>query len=186
MNIAVLLPYKENYSRKLAGAVSIFVNDTNKYSKFKNKIRVYGFTDEDRYLKNYINLKLKKKLFTSTSSQYIKNFLKTVKTKKIDILEVHNRPHYIQYLQELRNSKKILYFHNDPLNMQGSSTVKERLKLIDNTDKIIFNSNWSKSRFLIDLPQNLYHNNILVVHQSTSKTSINFKNKKKIFLLLEN
>ena len=64
--------------------------------------------------------------------------------------------------------------------MHGSTTIKERLKLIDNTDKIIFNSNWSKSRFLIDLPQNLYHDNILVVHQSTSKTSVNFKNKKKI------
>ena len=47
MNIAVLLPYKENYSRKLAGAVSIFVNDTNKYSKYKKKINVYGFTEED-------------------------------------------------------------------------------------------------------------------------------------------
>ena len=180
MNIAVLLPYKENYSKKLAGAVSIFVNDTNKYSKYKKKINVYGYTEEDNHLKNYINLNLKKKLFTSTSSQYVKNFLKTVKKKKIDILEVHNRPHYIEYLQELKKTKKILYFHNDPLNMQGSTTVKERLKLIDNTDKIIFNSNWSKYRFLIDLPQNLYHDNILVVHQSTSKTSVNFKNKKKI------
>ena len=82
MNIAVLLPYKENYSRKLAGAVSIFVNDTNKYSKYKKKINVYGFTEEDNHLKNYINLNLKKKFFTSTSSQYVKNFLKTVKAKK--------------------------------------------------------------------------------------------------------
>ncbi len=180
MNIAILLPYKENYSKKLAGAVSIFVNDTNNYSKFNKKINVYGFTEQENHLKNYINLNLKKKLFTSTSYQYVKNFLKIIKTKKIDILEVHNRPHYISYLEELRNTKKILYFHNDPLNMQGSTTVKERLKLIDNTDKIIFNSNWSKSRFLIDLPQNIYHDNILVVHQSTSKTSINFKNKKKI------
>ena len=27
MNISILLPYKENYSKKIAGAVSLFVND---------------------------------------------------------------------------------------------------------------------------------------------------------------
>ena len=40
MNIAILLPYKENFSKNYAGAVSIFVNDTNKLSKFKKSIKV--------------------------------------------------------------------------------------------------------------------------------------------------
>ena len=44
MKIAILLPYKENFSKKSAGAVSIFVNDTSKLSIFKNKINVYGST----------------------------------------------------------------------------------------------------------------------------------------------
>jgi len=39
MKIAVLLPYKENYSKKSAGAVSIFVNDTNNLSKFKKETK---------------------------------------------------------------------------------------------------------------------------------------------------
>ena len=29
MKIAILLPYKENFTKNNAGAVSIFVNDTN-------------------------------------------------------------------------------------------------------------------------------------------------------------
>ena len=40
MNIAILLPYKENFSKNFAGAVSIFVNDTNKLSKFYKTIKV--------------------------------------------------------------------------------------------------------------------------------------------------
>ena len=35
MNIAVLLPFKENFSKQNAGAVSLFVNDISLYSKFK-------------------------------------------------------------------------------------------------------------------------------------------------------
>ena len=44
MNIAILLPYKENFTKKSAGAVSIFVNDTIKLSKYKKNIKVYGYT----------------------------------------------------------------------------------------------------------------------------------------------
>ena len=61
MKISILLPYKENFSKEYAGAVSIFVNGVNKYSKFKSNIKVYGNTDYSNLLsKNYINLPLKK------------------------------------------------------------------------------------------------------------------------------
>ena len=46
--------------------------------------------------------------------------------KKSDIVEVHNRPNYIKNLISLK-SKLILYFHNDPLTMDGSSKIKERI-----------------------------------------------------------
>ena len=58
MNISILLPFKENYSKKIAGAVSLFVNDTSNVSKFKQSIIVYGSTNRKDFLsKNYINLK---------------------------------------------------------------------------------------------------------------------------------
>ena len=180
MNIAVLLPYKENFSKNKAGAVSIFVNDTNKLSIFKNKITVYGSTSSKIRLKNYTNINLKKKIFFSTSNQYLKNFTKFIHNKKIDILEVHNRPQYINFLDKISNFKKILYFHNDPLQMQGSITIAERINLLNKTDIIVFNSNWSKSRFLIDLPNSINLEKIRIVHQSTSKTNVNFKKKKKL------
>ena len=180
MNIAILLPYKENFSLKSAGAVSIFVNDTNQLSIFKKEIKVYGSTEDKFTLKNYINVSLKKKIFSSTSTQYIKKFITLAKDKEIDILEIHNRPNYIDYLDDFFICKKILYFHNDPQDMQGSKSVDERINLLNKTDKIIFNSNWSKSRFLESLPHILNFDKINVIHQSTSKVKINFKKKKKI------
>ena len=44
MKISILLPYKENFSPFYPGAVSLFVNDTLKLSRFKRNIKVYGNT----------------------------------------------------------------------------------------------------------------------------------------------
>ncbi len=180
MNICILLPYKENFSKTSAGAVSIFVNDTNKLSTFRKNIKVYGFTEDKTILNNYINIPLKKKFFSSTSNQYLKNFIESVKNNKIDILEIHNRPHYIKKLERIKNCKKILYFHNDPLKMQGSISIKERLYLLKKCNKIIFNSNWSKQRYLYKLGEVFNNDKLDVVHQSTSSTKINFKKKQNI------
>lgn len=180
MNIAILLPYKENFSHKSAGAVSIFVNDTNQLSIFKKNIKVYGSTKDRITLKNYTNINLKKNFFYSTTAQYIKKFIKLTKDKKVDILEVHNRPNYINYLDNIFKCKKILYFHNDPQDMQGSKSIDQRINLLNKADKIVFNSNWSKSRFLESLPYTLNFDKISVIHQSTSNVKINFKKKKNI------
>ena len=53
MKISILLPYKENFYPIYPGAVSLFVNDTTKISKFRNNITVYGNTD----FKNIFKLK---------------------------------------------------------------------------------------------------------------------------------
>ena len=44
MKISILLPYKENFSPIYAGAVSLFVKDTTKLSRYKEHITVYGNT----------------------------------------------------------------------------------------------------------------------------------------------
>ena len=180
MKIAILLPYKENFSKDSAGAVSIFVNDTNRLSKFKDNIKVFGSTTSKSILKNYINLDLKKNFLLSTSSQYLNIFTKLIQKEKIDILEIHNRPHYINSLHKVLHCKKVLFFHNDPLKMQGSTSINDRINLLRKTDKIIFNSNWSKSRFIIGLTKNIDIKKINVIHQSTSKTKIDFNKKEKI------
>ena len=182
MKISVLLPYKENFSSEYAGAVSIFVNDTSKESRYRKNITIYGSTKFKKKLSsNYINLPFKKEFFKSTSKVYVYNFLKEEKKKISNIIEIHNRPSYVNIIYPQTKAKLILYFHNDPLEMNGSKSKRERINLFNKTEKIIFNSNWSKQRFIKNIDK-IYHKSkkLEVIYQSTNKTKVNIKNKKKI------
>ena len=98
-----------------------------------------------------------------------------------DIIEIHNRPNYIKYLEKIQNKKLILYFHNDPLSMNGSKSTNDRVYLLNKIDKILFNSEWSQERFFIGIDnKNLLKQKTSVCYQSTNKVKINFKNKKKL------
>ena len=123
MSIAILLPFKENYSSNLAGAVSLFINDINNNSKFKKHTKIYGSTIQKKFLsKNYINIDIKKNYFKSSNVSYVKKFLKIINKEKPKIIEVHNRPAYIKYIKKEYSNSLFFYFHNDPLSMDGSKT----------------------------------------------------------------
>ena len=182
MSIAILLPFKENYSSNLAGAVSLFINDINNNTKFKDLTTIYGSTTSREYLsQNYYNIKIQKNFLKSSNISYVKEFLKLIRKKNTKIIEVHNRPIYVKYIKKEFNNKIFFYFHNDPLTMDGSRTLEERLFLINNIDKIFFNSKWSQERFFLNFRNpKLYIDKTTVCFQSTNKVDINFPNKKKI------
>ena len=181
MKISILLPYKENFSPNYAGAVSLFVKDTVINSKYSNSTYIFGNMDyKVPFLKNYININLKKSFLQSNSKNYIKKFLEKEKKINSDILEIHNRPNYVKYLNNIKDKKIILYFHNDPLSMNGSISIKDRLYLLNNIDQILFNSKWSQKRFFIDIENDeLLKQKTSVCYQSTSVTKIDFRKKKK-------
>ena len=182
MRISILLPYKENFSPTYAGAVSLFVKDTTKISKFKKNITVYGNTDlKNIYKLSYKNIVLKKKLIQSGSRIYVEEFLKHEKKTPSDIIEIHNRPNYFHLIHEKTKKQKIvLYFHNDPLTMTGSRSISDRKKLLENASKIIFNSHWSRKRFLQGVEgMTLNSEKINVIYQSTSTVKVNLKKKEK-------
>ena len=182
MTISILLPYKENYSPQYAGAVSLFVKDVTKVSSYKKNIMIFGNTVSNKKLsKNYVNLDLNKKLFQSTSKIYIRSFLDAQKKINSDLVEIHNRPNYVKLIKKEFINKLFLFFHNDPLTMNGSKTIGERIYLLNNLDKIIFNSKWSQDRFFVGLSErnNLMHKTS-VCYQSSSKTKVNFNDKEKV------
>ena len=184
MKISVILPYKENFSPTYPGAVSLFLKDTIPLSKFKKNIKVYGYTNfKKKLLKNYENLEFKKFFFKSSSKSYIKKFLEHEKTKKSKLIEIHNRPNYIDELYKY-NQNLVLYFHNDPLKMKKSISLKDRKSILEKTQLVIFNSKWSRNRFKKGLKIKDFKNKLKVIYQSTNKKKINFKNKKKIIIFV--
>ena len=67
--------------------------------------------------------------------------------------------------------------------MNGSKNVEDRLFLLNNIDKILFNSKWSQKRFFIDIEnENLLKQKTSVCYQSTSRVKINFKRNKNYFI----
>jgi len=182
MKISILLPYKENFTKKNAGAVSLFVDQTTKVSQYKHDITVFGNTLFKDYLdKSYKNIDFNKKIFRSSSKIFVDNFLKNENVINSDIIEIHNRPNYIKSIIKKYQNKIFLYFHNDPLSMDGSSTIKDRLYLLRNVDRLIFNSQWSKKRFFVNL--DVDYTNLEKFHvcfQSSDKIKVDFKQKEKL------
>ena len=182
MKISILLPYKENFTKNYAGAVSIFVHSVNKESKYKSSIKIYGNTNYKNYLsKNYVNIPYRKKIYQSSSRIYVNNFIELEKKRKSDIIEIHNRPLYLKYFSELKGRNFVFYFHNDPLTMSGSISVSERIFILNFCKKIIFNSEWTKSRFFSELGKFYYNSEkVEVIPQSTSRAKVDLSKKEKI------
>ena len=183
MKISILLPYKENFSPTYPGAVSLFVFETSKKSIYRKNITVYGSTKlKKKFPIKYKNISLINIPLTSQTKNYVNKFIKIEKEKNSSIIEIHNRPSYVKIISSQINKRVIsLYFHNDPLSMDGSKSINDRKFLLKQCYKIIFNSNWSKKRFLQGLENKFVNSNKLAVfYQSAEKGSLKLiYNKKK-------
>ncbi len=158
IKIATILPYKENYTYTKASAASLWVSEFFRKSKFRTSNYIYGHTKYKDFLsKNYINIDLKniKSKIKSATKEYSKKLIKKFKKQNYDLIEIHNRPLILKEIIKYIDSRYIIYFHNDPLSMKGSKTIKERLNIISNVEKIIFVSEWTQKRFFINLDDKL-------------------------------
>ena len=185
MNIATILPYKENYTSNGAGAVSLWIKDFMRDSKYKKNVSVFGSTTNKNYLtKNYININFPaiNSRFYSTTKEYSKRIIIKLKKSHFDIIELHNRPVMVSDFVKKINSKIILYFHNDPRTMKGAKTVNDRIILLNSVDKIIFISNWIKKKFFEGLP-NLSENKTQVIYHSIDPVTKNTKKNKQIIFV---
>ena len=177
MKIAIILPLTDNFSKINAGAASLFVNEVN---DFKNSnIKVFGSTNYKDFInkKNYINIKNLNSLPYGKNSHYSKKLINIFKKKKFDLIEIHNRPQIFNHIKTEINSKLVIYFHNDPQTIRGSITPNERANLLAKADKIIFISEWIKSRFF----ENINYKNsdkTDVVYHGVNKAKNKFKKEK--------
>ena len=165
--IAILLPYKEQYTDTKAGAASIWVKDYFLESKLSNNTLVYGNLEKKYkpFTKNFKSLNLKGK-FIKKNITYTMLLYDEYLKKKFSIIEIHNRPESLLYLIEKKVSSKLIFiFHNNPQDLRGSSSVKERMFIAENTDQIYFVSNWVKKKFFEGLPYQ-YRNNCDILYPS--------------------
>ncbi len=171
--IAELLPNKEDFSLNKAAAASIWVTDYNQ-GDIVNKQLIFGISSSSPLSKNFINLK--KNNLINNSYFYIKNFISKL-PKSIKVIIIHNRPHFFFILKKkYPEIKFILVFHNDPNTLRGSRSIKEKIDILQNCDKIIFVSSYVKNRFYYNI-NNLLPTKGEVIYPSTNYHNHNFKKK---------
>ena len=177
--IAIILPYKEIYSNKNAGAASIWLKDYNNLSTLSKETIIYGNLDKGikPISSNFKNINISNTTFSKTKA-YINFFYKDYLKYKYEIIEIHNRPEYLNFLINKNVKAKLLFFfHNNPKEIRGSKTVKERLKILENTDNVFFVSDWTKKKFFSDLPFKT-KSNVDILYPSIKKVN-KFNSKKK-------
>ena len=98
-DIAILLPYKENFTENKAGAASIWVKDYLNKSKLKKRSIVYGNLEDSSkpLLRNFKNLKIGNS-FVKKNISYTDKLYKEYIKYKFKIIEIHNRPESLLYL----------------------------------------------------------------------------------------
>ncbi len=183
MKIASILPYKENYTLKGAGAVALWISNFVRDSEYKKNTYIIGSTKNKNYLtNNYINIDNINSRLNSTTKEYSNKIINKIKNLNFDVLELHNRPIMVKEFFGKLNSKIILYFHNDPTTMKGAKSVNERIYLLKNVDKIIFISKWVKKKFFENLP-NLSDNNTQIIYHSIDPIKKDTKKNKQIIFV---
>ena len=94
-NIAILLPYKDQFIKDNAGSASIWVKDFSKKSKFRKSTTVFGYTSNtSKVFDNfkYVNLKFTNFGIQSKNLQYVNKFIDVLKKNRFSLIEIHNRP----------------------------------------------------------------------------------------------
>ena len=172
-DIFIILPFKESLDPNKAGAVSLYVKDTTKYSKYKKRISIISSD----------NFKNKSQLFRNKN--YITNFCEKYKSTNIKIIEIHNRPEYCNYIRKYFPTIKVkLIFHNDPLSLRGSMSLKERENIINECDKVIFISRWIQQRFFTSFKNVNLSQTLVITHGVDKIPKINLSKKEKNILFV--
>ena len=180
-NNAIVLPLKESFTANNFGAVSVWVSEYLKYSKLSNNLIFCKKTNNnDIYLsKNVCPINVIEKFYTNKN--YIKKINKILIKKKINNVEIHNRPEYAIYLLKNNPNLKInLVFHNDPNFIRYSDTKHYKIQLLEKCEKLIFVSRWIKNKFFQDLELN--HKNNTEIIYNFIKPLKKFPKKKKIII----
>ena len=186
MNINILLPYKEKFTKDKASSVSITISNNFKYSNFKKNIFIYGqFVEKPMFSKNFVGIKKSWNFLKSKNLHNASEMCKKINDhNNSSIIEVHNRPYLIEYIKSRLKLSHVLtlFLHNDPLEMKGSRTIKERLNLISSTDKIYCVSKYIKNRFLEGISDD--EKKVVVLYNGVNRNIKKPPKKKKIIIFV--
>lgn len=149
--IDMLLPYKESFSAAKAGAVSTIVRDLVAESTKPNTQTVFGSKIEQPFPGiNFKSLKARHKWLYGKNIGFAAAYYNHLKHYSLpDLVEIHGRCNVAAYLLKKRFTIPLsLYLYNDPREMAGAKSPKERQTLLSGLVQIVCISNFIRDCFL--------------------------------------
>ena len=185
MKINILLPYKEKFDKNKASSVSITIKNNLFYSNYLKQIRVFGQDVENPlYKDNFVGLKYSIFSFKGKNEFLAHEMFKIInkETDKNQLLEIHNRPYLIDQITKGKKIPISLFFHNDPQEMKGSKSIKERENILEKCAAVFCVSEFIKKKFLHGISKN--SQKVHVLYNGVERKLKRFPAKKKEILFV--
>ncbi len=149
--VDLLLPSKESFSAANAGAVSTIVRDLVAESANPETQTVFGKKIEQPFPGiNFISLNTRHKWLYGKNIGFAAAYCDHLKHNSLpDLIEVHGRCNVAAYLLKKKPTLPLsLYIYNDPREMTGARSLKERQTLLSGLVQIVCVSNFIRDCFL--------------------------------------
>ena len=164
MKINILLPYKEKFDKDKASSVSITVKNNLLHSNYLKEINIFGQKVENPLFKNnFVGFKYPLLSLKSKNKFLAHEMLRLIKKDpdKKQLIEIHNRPYLVEQIIKENEFPISLFFHNDPQEMKGSKSIKERENILEKCAAVFCVSEFVKKKFLEGVNKNVQKVNVL-------------------------
>jgi glycosyltransferase involved in cell wall biosynthesis len=179
---AIVLPRKEAFARDRSGAIALSVEAYVRQSRHRDATTILGMPvkaprDPDTFhpvTPRDVWWRRRNLTFAAACADY----LATAPARHI---EVHNRIETFFVLAErFPRAAMTLWLHNDPHEMRGARSVRERQRILDRARWVLCLSDWIRNRFLDGIPVGA--DRVLVFPSGLDMTGIGMAPKDQLIL----
>lgn len=148
--IAILLSHREMYQDEGAGAVTSCVRDMAVCGRYRERIVVLGDPVSAPFAETkFLPVTKASWFYGRRTVRYAQGAANAVKDLNPALVEVHNRPSYIERLKKaVPHTPLLLYLHNDPQTMRGFRTPVDRMRVLQQVAGVVCVSDYIRGQLL--------------------------------------
>jgi glycosyltransferase involved in cell wall biosynthesis len=182
-SIAVLLPLREKFSPHGAGALALCSQEFGRASRFRDSITVYGRPVSEP-LSGVRFVPISSRSFFFRSASHRTAFRRALQANPPALIETWNRPIFIAPLKRWFPDIPItIHLENDPQEMRGARTPRERRRLLDLVSRVYACSHWVRERFMEGLDEPETANRVVTIPNAV-EISETLPTKEKLILFV--
>ena len=173
-HIAILLSHREVYQAEGAGAVTSCVRDMAACSRYRERIVVLGDPVSVPFVETkFLPITKASWFYGRRTARYAQGAANALRALKPALVEVHNRPSYIERLKKaLPDIPLVLYLHNDPQSMRDFKTPAERMQVLRQAVAVVCVSGYIRGQLLDGLSSQELESKVHVVLNGVDTAAI--------------